>query len=74
MPRDDTTGVTGSGEMRFADVRVKVPVGDRIHSLEFETRAGFVEGLGIGLLGQAGFFENYSVAFDLPSGTFTIHF
>lgn len=44
--------------------------------INLEILAGFTEGLdaqGIGLLGQSGFFDQYSVLFDQARGVFTIN-
>lgn len=46
------------------------------HVINLEILAGFTEGLdaqGIGLLGQSGFFDQYSVLFDQARGVFTIN-
>lgn len=43
--------------------------------ITFDVYAGFtagLEALGIGLLGQAGFFDRFPTRFDLRDGTFSI--
>ncbi len=73
MPMARTGGVTGSGDVYYSDVRISIPLGDQ--AFAFVARAGFtagVDALGMGLLGQAGFFDRCVVAFDRARETFTI--
>lgn len=80
MPREITNSSTGEGAIYYGDVRILVHFESRKgehHDLEIQTRAGFMEGLnahGIGLLGQAGFFDRVPVLFNQPEGTFTVYF
>ena len=74
MLKAETRGATGSGDVYYSDVRILIPLGGHVFALA--VRAGFMEGLdalGMGLLGQTGFFDRFRVTFDRPRGTFTIH-
>ena len=74
MPMHLTGGVGSAANVtHYAQVHVRIPLQDV--TLFFTTYAGFTVGLeaqGIGLLGQSGFFENFTVAFDHRSRTFDI--
>lgn len=73
MPKGETTGVAGKADIYFADVRIEIPLPPgQGNSMVFETPAGFVQGLGIGLLGQDGFFDRFDVTFAQRQGIFTI--
>ena len=57
----------------FFDLRVAIPSTPR--PIRFHAQIGFtsaLEGAGIGLLGQNGFFDRFRVTFDLPRGLFVI--
>ena len=78
MPTAVTRGVTGEGRIHYADVDISIRfrLGTRITTLRTQTRAGFMEGMdaqGIGLLGQIGFFDKYSVTFNQHRDEFKIH-
>lgn len=69
-PLDTTAGV-GSTNLptHFCNVVIDLGV------IQFPVYAGFTTGmdsLGIGLLGQAGFFERFKIAFDYANKLFTI--
>jgi hypothetical protein len=68
---DYTNGVgNSSNETYYAHVAIDVGVG-----APFVTYAGFTAGLetiGVGLLGQSGFFENYCVTFSQSTRKFHI--
>ena len=73
MPAASTGGVTGRGDVCYSDIRLSIPLGGRVFA--FVARVGFTEGLdalGVGLLGQTGFFDKFVVAFDRAQETFTI--
>ena len=78
MPSTRTSGATGAGTTYYADVRVAIPIvvdGEK-RFLGLDVYAGFLEGLdaqGIGLLGQAGFFDKFPVLFDQPNNVFSVH-
>ena len=73
MPKSETSGVAGKADICFANVRIEIPLPPgQGNSIVFETRAGFVQGLGIGLLGQVGFFDRFDVTFAQRQGIFTI--
>jgi hypothetical protein len=58
----------------FFDLRVAILSTHR--PILFQTQIGFtnaLEGAGIGLLGQNGFFDKFRVTFDLPKGVFVIN-
>lgn len=62
-----TGGVGSSANVTYYDtVQVTIPLLGG-NELSFSTFAGFTQGMegqGIGLLGQTGFFENFLVQFD----------
>ena len=73
MPKGETTGVGGKKDVYYANVRIEIPLPPgQGNSMVFETRVGFVEDLGIGLLGQVGFFDRFDVTFTQRQGIFTI--
>ena len=58
----------------FFDLRVAILSTPR--PILFQAQIGFtnaLEGAGIGLLGQNGFFDKFRVTFDLPKGVFVIN-
>jgi hypothetical protein len=70
-PKAFTGGVGSQSNLTMYE-RVKIDLGDGI---SFETRAGFTQGLdaiGLGLLGQTGFFEYFNVEFRHSEKIFTI--
>lgn len=73
--KKNTTGGVGNtaNPTYFADVRLEIPVTSG--SLVLDVYAGFctgVDALGMGLLGQAGFFERFKVTFDRRGRTFQL--
>ena len=73
MPRAETGGVTGRGDVYFSDARILIPLQE--HVFKVTARIGFMAGLdalGMGLLGQTGFFDRCTVAFDRARETFSI--
>ena len=71
MKNQNTGGVGNSGNMTFYDT-IRITINEDI---DFHVYAGFTLGLetmGIGLLGQAGFFSQYNVSFDHSRGEFFI--
>lgn len=78
MPTATIRGVSGEGRVHYADVDISIPIrsGTQVTTLRTHTRAGFMAGMdaqGMGLLGQIGFFDSYSVTFDQRRDLFTIH-
>ena len=70
-PVDVTTGV-GSTNVPTHYCNVTI---DLAGIGQFQVYAGFTTGmdqLGIGLLGQAGFFDRFKITFDHPNKTFTL--
>jgi len=70
-----TTGGVGNSAnpTYFCDVRLEIPVSTG--SLVVDVYAGFcagVDALGMGLLGQTGFFERFGVSFDRRCQTFQL--
>ena len=79
MPKDVVRGATGPGDIYYADVRISVPftMDEKRCDLTVNTRAGFTSGMdaqGLGLLGQIGFFDAYTVTFNQGQNAFTIYF
>ena len=73
MPKGDVLGVGGKKDVYYANVRIEIPLPlGQGNSMVFETRVGFVQDLGIGLLGQVGFFDRFDVTFAQRRGIFTI--
>jgi len=71
LPRAFTGGVGSQANLTVYEM-VKIDLGDGI---VFSARAGFtagLEALGLGLLGQDGFFENYNCEFRHKDKIFTI--
>lgn len=71
MRQNLTGGVGSSGNATYYD-DLTIDLGE---GLRFQTYAAFTSGLeaqGLGLLGQRGFFENYSVVFDHRNRQFHI--
>jgi len=71
MPKGLTGGVGSSANMTYYDT-LTFNLG---HGLVFSAYTGFTEAMdkmGIGLLGQDGFFEHHRVEFLLSEKTFTI--
>lgn len=71
LPHFLTGGVGSNSNVTYYDT-VMVDLGDGIR---FEAYAAFSQGLngvGLGLLGQSGFFEQFRVEFDLKRKTFLI--
>jgi hypothetical protein len=70
-PIELTTGVGSSNvPSHFCNVRI-----DLQGAIQFPVYAGFTSGLdqiGLGLLGQAGFFDRFKITFDLPQKTYAI--
>jgi hypothetical protein len=74
VPMQMTGGVGNpANPTHYADVQIKIPVSGGLH-LNFDARVGFISDLaqGIGLLGQAGFFERFTVVFDHAAKLFHI--
>ena len=74
MPRAQTGGVTGRGDVFYSDARIFIPLEN--HMFAVAARVGFMAGLdalGMGLLGQTGFFDSCTVVFDQARDTFTIN-
>ena len=70
MPRDDVIGVGGIVPTRYSNVALDFPgIG-----LVIDVYAGFSDGIGLGLLGQNGFFEKVKVQFDRAAHQFYIEF
>jgi hypothetical protein len=71
LPRSTNRGVGSQGNVAYyTDVTI-----DLRNGIEFTAYAGFTEGLdamGLGLLGQAGFFEHYNVEFRHSEKLFTV--
>ena len=70
MKQQLTSGVGSAGNVTFYE-EIEIAVGMRVAL----ARAGFTEGLeaiGLGLLGQAGFFDQFTVTFDHRAGVFHI--
>lgn len=71
LPRGVTGGVGSSANSTFWDT-IRVDLG---HGIEFSAYTGFTQGMdqmGLGLLGQVGFFEHFRVEFLLSKNAFTI--
>ena len=71
LPKNYTGGVGNDTNLTYY-AEVTIDLGDGI---SFNTKAGFMQGLesiGLGLLGQKGFFEHYNVEFRHKDRTFTI--
>ena len=73
MPKGETVGVGGKKDIYYANacIEILLPPGQG-NSMVFKTRVGFVQDLGIGLLGQVGFFDRFDVSFSQRRGIFTI--
>jgi hypothetical protein len=75
MKMHNTTGVGNTGNATYYEtVRIEIPVAVGM-TITFTARAGFtagMENLGIGLLGQTGFFEAFPTSFNHQAKTFTI--
>ena len=75
MKMQNTTGVGNTGNATYyEDIRIEIPLA-RGMTLTFTTTAGFTAGmdqLGIGLLGQTGFFETFPTTFNHKARIFTI--
>src|SRR5258708_3777192 len=70
MKQQLTSGVGSAGNVTFYE-EIEIAVGMRVAL----ARAGFTEGLeaiGLGLLGQTGFFDQFTVTFDHRAGVFHI--
>jgi len=70
LPFDQAAGVGGSGKRLFHNITI-----DLSGFAPFQVYAGFAEhldNLGMGILGQKGFFDRFKVHFDLPQGNFEI--
>jgi len=69
-PVDMTSGLgSTSVPTHYCNITIDLGV------IQFEVYAGFTMGMdqhGIGLLGQAGFFERFKISFDLPNGLYSI--
>jgi hypothetical protein len=78
MPMQLTGGVGSTGNITYYEtLAIDIPVmtAKGMQNLSFSTYAGFTAGLdpqGIGLLGQEGFFENFSAQFDRSTKVFHI--
>jgi hypothetical protein len=71
LPKNATLGVGGVPNVTHYDT-VQIDLG---HGIVFSAYVGFTEGLesvGLGLLGQAGFFDKYDVHFSHNQKLFTI--
>jgi hypothetical protein len=71
LPKSITSGVGNGANLTYYD-RVFIDLGNGI---AFTSFVGFTQGMdkvGLGLLGQAGFFEYYNVEFMYSKRTFTI--
>ena len=71
MKRQLTGGVGSFGNVTYYDT-LEIDVGN---GLSFSSYVGFTQGLesqGMGLLGQAGFFETFIVGFDYMTRTFQL--
>ena len=71
LPKALTGGVGSSTNVTFYDT-ITIDLGSGI---EFSAYTGFTQGMdymGVGLLGQDGFFEHYRVEFSLSRKVFTI--
>lgn len=71
LPRSIAKGI-GNEAIEVFYAQVTIRIGD---SFSFEARVGFSDGLqkvGVGVLGQAGFFDQFNVEFRLAEGFFTI--
>ena len=71
LPRGITGGVGSSANTTYWDT-ISVDLG---HGIIFPAYTGFTQGMdqmGLGLLGQTGFFELFKVEFLLRKNTFTI--
>jgi hypothetical protein len=71
------SGTAGTPQIAYFErVEAKIWNGNESEApITFELNAGFCESLehlGMGLLGQDGFFSQFSVAFDLPSRLFHV--
>jgi hypothetical protein len=75
MPMQMTGGVGSAANVtHYADVEVQIPV-PNAPTISFGAFAGFTAGLeaqGIGLLGQSGFFERFTVTFNHGGKLFQI--
>jgi hypothetical protein len=73
-----TGGVGATNVTYYETITVQIPIMNAdgtITALSFDTHAGFTAGMeaqGIGLLGQAGFFEHFSVQFNHKARIFSI--
>lgn len=71
LKKNVTGGVGSSGNVTYyADLEITLGRG-----IQFRSYVGFTDAMdrhGIGLLGQAGFFEYYNVSFFYPQKKFTI--
>jgi hypothetical protein len=71
MPKGLTGGVGSNANMTYYDALTF----DLGHGLVFSAYTGFTEAMdnmGLGLLGQEGFFEQFRVEFQLSKNIFTI--
>lgn len=71
LPTETTTGVGNAANLTYYDT-LTIDVGDGVI---FTTKVGFTDGMdraGFGLLGQQGFFENYTVEFRHRDRIFTV--
>lgn len=71
LPRGVTGGVGSSANATYWD-KISVDLG---HGIVFSAYTGFTQGMdqmGLGLLGQLGFFEHFRVEFLLSQRIFTI--
>jgi hypothetical protein len=71
MKSQNTTGVGNTGNVtHYGEISIEVN-----HGIVFDVTAGFTDGLealGLGLLGQTGFFSRYSVIFEHSTSQFHI--
>jgi len=70
MTQQLTSGLGSEGNVTFYE-EIEIAVGKRVAL----ARAGFTEGLeiiGLGLLGQTGFFDQFTVTFDHRAGVFHV--
>ena len=71
LPKGLTGGVGSSGNTTYWDT-ISVDLG---HGIVFSVYTGFTQGMdamGLGLLGQDGFFDHFRVEFLLGQGIFTV--